>query len=78
MYGFLGFSYPLEVAECSDSSNGEEQMTADLKVMKETFGAMMVRVYAPECREVSVWENLVKGCIRNNMGLIVQVSRGDG
>ncbi|ORY90145.1 hypothetical protein BCR35DRAFT_317079 [Leucosporidium creatinivorum] len=73
LYGFLGFSYPLEVADCSDSSNGEDAITSDLKAMKETFGATMVRVYAPECREVSVWENLVKGCVANNMGLIVQV-----
>ena len=33
----------------------------------------MVRIYAPECRQVSVWENLVKACINNNMGLLPMV-----
>ncbi|KAL8791308.1 MAG: hypothetical protein Q9195_005927 [Heterodermia aff. obscurata] len=41
--------------------------------MKKDFGATMVRVYAPECRESSVWENLLKAAVNNNMGVIPQV-----
>ena len=41
--------------------------------MKKDFGASMIRVYAPECREASVWENLLQAGVNNNMGIIVQV-----
>lgn len=78
MYGFLGFSYPLEVAECSDPSNGLEMITKDLKRMKEEFGATMVRVYGNECREVILWEHLVTACMEIGMGLIVLVWWGFG
>ena len=73
IYGFLGFSYPLEVADCSDSTNSYESINADLAKMKKDFGASMIRVYAPECREASVWENLLQAGVSNNMGIIVQV-----
>ena len=73
MYGFLGFSYPLEVADCSDSTNSYESINADLAKMKKDFGASMIRVYAPECREASVWENLLQAGVNNNMGIIMQV-----
>ncbi|GAA6024522.1 hypothetical protein JCM11491_006687 [Sporobolomyces phaffii] len=73
LYGFLGFSYPLEVVDCADASNGFEQIDKDLKRMKSEFGSTMVRPYAVSCREVSVWENLVKACVQNEMGLIVQI-----
>ena len=73
MYGFLGFSYPLEVADCSDNTNSYESINADLAKMKNDFGASMIRVYAPECREASVWENLLQAGVSNNMGIIVQV-----
>lgn len=46
--------------------------------MRATFGATMVRVYAPECRELSVWENLVKAARDNGMGVIAQVWWGFG
>ena len=73
MYGFLGFSYPLEVADCSDGTNSYESINADLAKMKKDFRASMIRVYAPECREASVWENLLQAGVSNNMGIIVQV-----
>lgn len=73
MYGFLGFSYPLEVADCSDNTNSYESINADLAKMKKDFGASMIRVYAPECREASVWENLLQAGVNNNMGIVVQV-----
>jgi len=41
--------------------------------MKKDFDASMVRVYAPECRQASVWENLLEAGVTNNMGVIVQV-----
>ena len=73
MYGFLGFSYPLEVADCNDPSNSYESINADLAKMKKDFGASMIRVYSPECREANVWENLLQAGVNNNMGIIVQV-----
>lgn len=73
MYGFLGFSYPLEVSDCSDPTNSYESISADFAKMKRDFGATMVRVYAPECRDSSVWENLLQAGVTNNMGVIPQV-----
>ena len=73
MYGFLGFSYPLEVADCNDRTNSFAAIDADFAKMKKDFGATMVRVYAPECRGASVWENLLKAGVKNNMGVIPQV-----
>ena len=73
IYGFLGFSYPLEVADCSDYSNSYDAINSDFASMKNDFGASMVRVYAPECRQPSVWENLLKAAVHNNMGVIPQV-----
>ncbi len=73
MYGFMGFSYPLEVPDCSDSTNSYDKISADFAKMKKDVGASMVRVYAPECRQASVWENLLKAGVTNNMGVIVQV-----
>ncbi|KAL8293079.1 hypothetical protein RQP46_000773 [Phenoliferia psychrophenolica] len=72
MYGFMGFSYPLESSNCDDSTNSFSAISADFKAMKAR-GASMVRIYAPECRQVSVWENLVQAAVANNMGIIVQV-----
>ena len=73
MYGFLGFSYPLEEADCSDYTNSYDAINSDFARMKKDFGATMVRVYAPECRKSSVWENLLKAAVNNNMGVIPQV-----
>ena len=78
MYGFMGFSYPLEVADCNDPSNGYDQISKDFAKMKNDFGAVMVRIYGPECREASVWENLLKAGVNNNMGIIPQVWWGFG
>jgi hypothetical protein len=50
MYGFLGFSYPLEASDCSDSTNGFAAISADFANMKKTFGATMVRPYGMTCR----------------------------
>ncbi|GAA5882838.1 hypothetical protein JCM16303_002487 [Sporobolomyces ruberrimus] len=73
IYGFLGFSYPLEISDCSDPSNEYPKIKADLERMQSEFGATFVRPYGVECRQVSIWENLVKACVEIGMGLIVQV-----
>lgn len=73
LYGFLGFSYPMEVDDCTDTSNSYDTLNTDFANMKSTFGATMVRIYAPECRQLSVWENIVHACVTNGMGVIVQV-----
>ncbi|GAA5974513.1 hypothetical protein JCM21900_003079, partial [Sporobolomyces salmonicolor] len=67
------FSYPLEVADCSDPSNSYDQIYQDLTRMKKDYGASFVRPYGVECRKVSVWEALAKACVELQMGLIVQV-----
>lgn len=74
LYGWLGFSYPLEDSDCSDSTNSFDQINKDFARMKSEFGATLVRVYAPECRELSLWENLVRAGVENGMGVIVLVS----
>lgn len=68
-----GFSYPLEIADCSDPSNQYAKIRKDLAKMKHDFGATFVRPYGVECREVSVWLNLVRACIELELGLIAQV-----
>ncbi len=73
MYGFMGFSYPLEVSDCSDHTNSYAAIDADFARMKKDFGASIVRVYAPECRDASIWKNLLKAAVNNNMGVITQV-----
>jgi hypothetical protein len=79
-YGFMGFSYPLEDGDCSDSSNGYAQMNTDFAQMKRDFGASIVRMYYPVCTQSSVFINAIKAAYNNNMGLIVQVwtNFGDG
>ena len=73
MYGFMGFSYPLEVPDCGDWSNSYDAINADFAQMKRDFGAHMVRIYAPECRETNVWENILRAGVNNNMAVIPQV-----
>ncbi|WPG99463.1 Hypothetical protein R9X50_00227700 [Acrodontium crateriforme] len=72
-YGFLGFSFPLEDSDCSAYSNSYDSMNDAFARMKKDFGASMVRVYAPECRQASVWENLLKAGVNNNMAVIPQI-----
>lgn len=72
-YGFLGFSYPLEVDDCSDYSNSFDSINADFAEMRNNFGAKYVRVYYPACTESSVFENLLKAGVANNMAVIPQV-----
>lgn len=49
LYGFMGFSYPLEDPDCDAESNSFKQINADFKKMK-AMGASLVRVYAPGTR----------------------------
>lgn len=41
--------------------------------MKSQFGATMVRIYAPQCRDDTVWRNLLQAGIANNMAVLPQV-----
>nr|POE54212.1 hypothetical protein CFP56_63515 [Quercus suber] len=72
-YGFLGFSFPLEDSDCTADSNSYDSINSAFASMKADFGATMVRVYAPECREASIWENLLKAGVNNNMAVIPQI-----
>ncbi|KIJ40282.1 glycoside hydrolase family 17 protein [Sphaerobolus stellatus SS14] len=77
-YGFLGFSYPLEDADCNAYSNQLAKISQHFQRMESDFGATMVRVYAPECREESVWKNLLQAENDNNIAAIPQVWWGFG
>jgi exo-beta-1,3-glucanase (GH17 family) len=72
-YGFQGFSYPLESSDCSDASNGFDAMNADFARMKADFGASIVRAYYPACTDSSVFLNLLKAGVANNMAVIPQI-----
>jgi hypothetical protein len=72
-YGFQGFSYPLEEADCSAYSNSFESMNADFSQMKRDFGAKIVRLYYPLCLKASVFENALRAGVANNMAIIFQV-----
>ena len=67
---FSRFSYALEDSDCSDASNSFDTINADFDRMKSQFGATMVRIYAPECRDESIWINLLRAGIANNMCVI--------
>jgi len=68
MYGFLGFSYPME--EGCGSSTSYDRISKDMQRMKKDYGATFVRTYLTTCRDVSVYKNLVKAGRDNNMGVI--------
>ena len=72
-YGFQGFSYPLEVDDCSDPSNGFDAMNADFARMKKEFGATIVRLYSPVCAQASVFESALRAGVANNMAVIPQL-----
>ncbi|KAF2964695.1 hypothetical protein GQX73_g8889 [Xylaria multiplex] len=72
-YGFQGFSYPLEDANCSAYSNSFKSMNTDFAQMKRDFGAKIVRMYYPLCLKASVFENALRAGVANNMAVIFQV-----
>lgn len=72
-YGFLGFSYPLEDDNCSATSNSLNKINKDFARMKKDFGATMVRIYAPQCRDQSIWKTLIQAGVTNNMAVIPQI-----
>ena len=72
-YGFQGFSYPLEIDNCSDPSNSFESMNKDFARMKADFGASIVRMYYPTCLDASVFEDALSAGVANDMAVIFQV-----
>jgi hypothetical protein len=79
-YGFQGFSYPLEDNDCSAHSNSFDAISADFARMKADFGASIARIYYPTCTKASVFENILRAGVANNMAVIFQVwtNFGDG
>ncbi|KAI9843211.1 MAG: hypothetical protein M1830_007719, partial [Pleopsidium flavum] len=59
--------------DCNAFSNTYEHINNDFAAMKRDFGATMVRVYYPLCTEPSVFENLIRAGVNNNMAVIPQV-----
>ena len=72
-YGFQGFSYPMEDPNCNAESNSYERINQDFAAMKKDFGATMVRVYYPGCTKPSVFENLLRAGVSNNIAVIPQI-----
>jgi len=70
IYGFLGFSLPLEDDCNAYSYNG---FVAQFKDMKNRYGATFVRAYLPVCRQTSFWVNLVKAARDTSLGLIPMI-----
>jgi len=70
LYGFLGFSLPLE-DDCS--AFGYDTFIADFKDMKQTYGATFVRIYLPECRQTNFWVDMVKAARDTSMALIPMI-----
>lgn len=71
LYGFLGFSYPVEDDDCGDYSyNGFKN---DFSRQKTQYNATFVRVYLPTCRQTSLWVNMVKAARDTSMGLIPMI-----
>jgi len=70
LYGFLGFSYPLE-----DSCNAfnYNSFVKDFKNMKAKFNATFVRIYLPTCSDTSFWVNMIKAARDTNMALIPMI-----
>ena len=69
-YGFQGFSYPLEDSDCSGSDDSFDKMNEDFAEMKENFRA---KVYYPGCTKSTLFENLLKAGVANNMAVIPQI-----
>jgi len=70
MYGFLGFSYPMEDDCNAYTYNG---FVSEFNNMKSKFGASFVRVYLPVCATTAFWVNLVKASRDTSMGLIPMI-----
>jgi len=70
LYGFLGFSYPVE-DDCGGYSYNS--FLNDFRNMKNKFGATFVRLYLPVCRETSFWVNMVKAARDASVALIPQI-----
>jgi hypothetical protein len=70
LYGFLGFSLPLEDG-CD--AFGYDFFINDFKAMKSGYGATFVRIYLPECRQTSFWVNMVKAARDTSMALIPMI-----
>jgi len=70
LYGFLGFSLPLEDG-CGAYSY--DNFLKEFKIMKQTYGATFVRVYLPVCRQTSFWVNMVKAARDTSLALIPMI-----
>ncbi|PRP87585.1 hypothetical protein PROFUN_04612 [Planoprotostelium fungivorum] len=70
LFGFLGFSYPMESFDCESDIYSYQHLYTDLSRMKSEFGATFVRTYLPGCRETFVWVNLVKAARDLDMAII--------
>jgi len=70
LYGFLGFSYPME-----DSCNAYSynNLLKDFKNMKTRFGATFVRAYLPTCTDTSLWVNMIEAARDTSMAIIPMV-----
>lgn len=70
LYGFLGFSYPVE-DDCNAYSYNS--FVRDFNNSKNKFGATFVRIYLPVCTSTSFWIAMVKAARDTSMALIPMI-----
>jgi len=70
LYGFLGFSYPVEDTCSGYSYAGFKN---DFNRQKMQYNATFVRLYLPVCRQTSFWVNMVKAARDTSMALIPMI-----
>jgi len=71
LYGFLGFSYPVEDNYCPDYSYNA--FKNDFAKQKKNYNATFVRLYLPVCYQTSFWVELIKAARDTSMGVIPMV-----
>jgi len=70
LYGFLGFSYPLE-DDCGAYSYNS--FLHDFQDMKKTYGATFVRIYLPVCKDTGFWVNMIKAARDTSLAVIPMI-----
>jgi len=71
LYGFLGFSYPVEDNNCNDYSY--DAFKNDFTKQKAKFNATFVRLYLPVCYSTNFWVEMVKAARDSSVALIPMV-----
>jgi len=71
LYGFLGFSYPMEDDNCGAYSYNN--FLNDFKNMKSRFNSTFVRAYLPTCTSTTLWVNMIKAARDTSLAIIPMI-----